>query len=136
MPCLTLQRHLNNDSLSYLIRFNLNNDILRISNFCLVELLRTAKSSLNLVNLNQIWIVITLFRLILHKTEFILVPNKMETGKYNLISVDLRRIRSRILFLYEFFSCGSYILKLVFLILENWKISPAHLKFTKEKFLN
>ena len=38
----------------------------------------TDKSILNLNKLNQIWIVITLLQLIIHQTEFRLVPNLLE----------------------------------------------------------
>ena len=45
----------------------------------------------NLVNLNKIWIVIKLFRLIWHRTKFRLVTSYSENGKYNLNSVNLIR---------------------------------------------
>ena len=35
----------------------------------------------------QIWIVITIFRLIWNRTDVRLVPNQSENGKYNLISL-------------------------------------------------
>ena len=44
----------------------------------------TEEIFLNLVNLNQIWIAITLFRIMTrHKTEFCSVPNQSEKCKYN-----------------------------------------------------
>jgi len=52
---------------------------------------------LNLGYLNQILIIITVFRLIEHQTEFRLFPNQSENGEYNLISVDLPRLSSRFL---------------------------------------
>ena len=42
------------------------------------------KSFLKLVNLNQIWIVITIFRLIWYQTEFRFVPNQSEYCNYYL----------------------------------------------------
>ena len=44
-----------------------------------------AQSNLSLIfrNLNQIWIVITLFRLNWHQMAFCFVPNQWEYGKFN-----------------------------------------------------
>jgi len=42
------------------------------------------ESFLNLARLIQIWILITLLRLVLQQTEFSLVPNQSEKCNYNL----------------------------------------------------
>ena len=47
-----------------------------------VRFIRADKPFLNLAKLNQLWIVVTLFRLIWHQTKFRLVANQL--GKWNL----------------------------------------------------
>ena len=59
----------------YIIDCNL---IFLVSKFCFYLYSNTQKSFLNLVDLNQIWIVITLFGLIRHQIKFRLVPNQSE----------------------------------------------------------
>ena len=49
------------------------------------------KSSSHSYQTNPNQIEITIFLLILNQTEFRLVPNQSENGKYNLILVDLTR---------------------------------------------
>ena len=51
------------------------------------------KSFLNLVDLNQIWIVIILFRLIEHQTELSLVPNQSKKGITVQIWFNLTRFK-------------------------------------------
>ena len=54
----------------------------------------TEKSFRNLIESNQNQIAFTIFRLIWNQRDVRLVPNQFKNGKYNLISVDLTRIRS------------------------------------------
>ena len=67
---------------------------------CRFPPLRTEKSFRNLVNANRNQIVITIFHLIKNQTEFRLVPNESENGKYNLISDNLNRICGQFLCVY------------------------------------
>ena len=73
--------------------------ILYLRNFALsqessIEFLSIhTETSFNLGKLNEVWIVITLFRLLWNQTEFCLVPNQSENAEYNLMSLDLIRIR-------------------------------------------
>ena len=50
------------------------------------------KYLLNLLKSNQTRIVISLFRLIWHRMEFRLARNQLDNSKYNLISVNLKRV--------------------------------------------
>ena len=58
---------------------------------CLLFMLQTEKSFLNIDESNQIWVVITLFRLIRHQMKFRFVPNQSEKCNYN--PFDLARFR-------------------------------------------
>ena len=53
------------------------------------------KSILDLVNSNQIYIVITIFRMILHQAEFSLVLNQSEKCNYNPNFVWFNKIRKK-----------------------------------------
>ena len=53
---------------------------------------------MNLVEVNQIWIVFNLYQLFWSQNEFSLFPNKPEKGKYNMIQVDLTRIKCQFIF--------------------------------------
>ena len=58
-----------------------------------IAFLHTEKSFLNLLNQDQIWIVITLFQLNWHQTEFYLVPFHSEKGFYNQNLVLINQIQ-------------------------------------------
>ena len=53
------------------------------------------KSFLNFIKSNQICIAISLFRLILHQTEFQLVPYQLRKCYYNLNLVSFNKIEKR-----------------------------------------
>ena len=69
-------------------------DVINSENVLNVNTMNIEKYFLNILKSNQIWIVLTLFRLILQQTKFRLVPDQSENVKYNLISVDLTRFRN------------------------------------------
>ena len=56
-----------------------------------------AKYFQNLIKPNVNQIVFAIFRLILNQTDVRLVPNQLENGKYNLISLWLNKISKRFL---------------------------------------
>ena len=56
------------------------------------QFLHTEKYFRNLIELNGNQIVFIIFRLIWNQTDVRLVPNQLENGKYNLISVRFNKI--------------------------------------------
>ena len=54
--------------------------------------IHTEKSSRNIIKSNRSNIVLNIFRLIWHQTDFRLVPNQTGNSKYNLISVWFNKI--------------------------------------------
>ena len=60
---------------------------------------------LNLVDLYQILIVVTLFRLIWYQTEHSLVPNHSEKGNYNPNLVKINQVQKKVLFVYNKMFC-------------------------------
>ena len=52
----------------------------------------TNKSFLDFVSLNQIWILVTLFRMIEQQMEFLLMSNQSEKSDYNQDLVQFNKI--------------------------------------------
>ena len=82
------------------IKWKIVIELKNTANENMIPTLYMEKYFLNLDTLKQIWIVITLFRLIWNQMEFRLVQNKSVNGKYNLITVDLTRFRKKSVCLY------------------------------------
>ena len=66
---------------------------------------------LNLVKSNQIWIVVTVIRMIWHRTQICLVSNKWKSEITNQIYYDLTRFRKYFLYVFKWMKWDNKINK-------------------------